>query len=121
MDPGLLEIHEDAELILEGSEVTLDLAKDLELLAPFGSQNPKPLFGLAQVEIKKVTPMGNGTHARFTAECEDGTSVECVIFGKVPDYEAELYGGMPVDLIGTVDWKEWRGRQQVQFTVDSIL
>ena len=121
MDPGLLEVPVDAEMILEGAEVTLDLAKDLELLAPFGSHNPKPLFGLAQVEIKKVVPMGNGTHARFTAVCEDGTYVDCVMFGKVLDYEEELYGGMPVDLIGTVDWKEWRGSEQVQFTVETII
>lgn len=121
LDPGLLEIPVDAELILEGSEVTLDLAKDLELLAPFGSHNPKPLFGLAQVEIKKIIPMGNGTHARFTAVCEDGVSVDCVIFGKAQDFEEELYGGIPVDLIGTVDHKEWRGSEQVQFTVESIL
>ena len=121
MDPGLLEVPVDAEMILEGAEVTLDLAKDLELLAPFGSHNPKPLFGLAQVEIKKVVPMGNGTHVRFTAVCEDGAYVDCVMFGKVPDYEEELYGGMPVDLIGTVDWKEWRGSEQVQFTVETII
>lgn len=120
-DPGLLEIPVDAEMILEGAEVTLDLAKDLELLAPFGSHNPKPLFGLAQVEIRRVIPMGNGTHARFTAVCEDGVSVDCVLFGKVPEYEGELYGGMPVDLIGTVDRKEWKGSEQVQFTVGAII
>lgn len=120
-DPSLLDIPVDAELILEGEEVTLSLAKDLDLLAPFGSENPKPLFGLAQVIIKKVTPMGNGNHARFNAVCEDGTVVECVLFGKVPDYEEKLYAGDPVDLIGTVDWKEWRGREQVQFTVDAII
>ena len=120
-NPGLLEIPVDAEMILEGAEVTLDLAKNLELLAPFGSQNPKPLFGLAQVEISKVVLMGNGTHARFKAMCEDGTSVDCVIFGKVPDYEELLYGEIPVDLIGTVEYKEWRGREQVQFTVETII
>ena len=120
-EPGLLEIPVDAELILEGAEVTLDLAKDLELLAPFGSHNPKPLFGLAQVEISKVVLMGNGTHARFKARCEDGTSVDCVLFGKVPDYEELLYGEIPVDLIGTVECKEWRGNEQVQFTVEAII
>ncbi len=121
MDPSLLEIPVDAELILEGEEVTLDLAKDLELLAPFGSENPKPLFGLAQVMIKKVTPMGNGNHARFNAVCEDGTVVDCVLFGKVHDFEEKLYAGEPVDLIGTVDLKEWRGKEQVQFTVDAVI
>ncbi len=120
-EPDLLQIPVDAELILEGSEVTLDLAKDLELLAPFGSQNPKPLFGLAQVELKNIYPMGNGSHARFTAICEDGSAVDCVIFGKVHELKDKLYSDMPVDIIGTVDWKEWKGSEQVQFTVETVI
>lgn len=120
-DPGLLEQQVQADMILEGEQVTLELAKELELLAPFGSQNEKPLFELQQAELIKVFPMGNGTHARFTAICADGYAVDCVLFGKAQDYTDKLYGGMPVDLIGTVDWKEWRGRSQVQFTVDTII
>lgn len=57
---------------------------------------------------------------RFTAICSDGYTVDCILFGKAHDYKEKIYGGMPVDLIGTVDWQEWRGRKKVQFTVEDI-
>ena len=76
---------------------------------------------LGQAELVKIIPMGDGRHVRFTAICADGYAVECVLFGKARELEEQLYSGLPVDLIGTVDWQEWRGVQRVQFTVETIL
>lgn len=119
-DPELLSIPVSAEMELEGEQITLELAQAIDLMAPFGSSNPKPNFLLEQVEILKAAPMGDGRHARFTALCSDGFTVECVLFGKAQDFEEQLYGGYTVDLVGTVDWQEWRGRKRVQFTVEDI-
>ena len=119
-DPELLSIPVAAEMELEGEQITLELAQAIDLMAPFGSSNPKPNFLLEQAELLKVTPMGDGRHARFTALCSDGFTVDCVLFGKAHDFEEQLYGGYTVDLIGTVDWQEWRGRERVQFTVEDI-
>lgn len=120
-DPELLQIPVEAEMTLEGSDVTLELARELELMAPFGSSNPKPVFSLGKVLLSRINYMGNGTHVRFVAACTDGTTVECVLFGKAKDLAYKIHSGEPVELIGTVDWKEWRGRAQVQFTVESII
>lgn len=119
-NPDLLEIPIEADMELEGEQVTLELAKTLDLLAPFGSKNPKPYFLLGQAELERITPMGDGRHVRFTASCSDGYAVECVLFGKAKDLEDKIYSGLPVDLIGTVDWQEWRGTERVQFTVETI-
>ena len=120
-NPELLQIPVEAEMTLEGAQVSLELAQELDLLAPFGSCNPKPVFSLENVKLTKIYPMGNGTHVRFAAVCPDGHSVDCVLFGKAHDLEDKIYGGEPVDLIGSVDWKEWRGVKQVQFTVETII
>lgn len=109
------------DLHLDGSDVTLKFSQDLEQLAPFGSQNPKPLFLLKQVNITRQYPMGSsGTHIRFQAVCQGSASVECVLFNKAKEYEDLLYGREPVNLIGTVDFQEWRGNKKVQFTVEVI-
>jgi len=120
-DPELLSIPIESEMAIEGSAVTLDLACELDKLAPFGNCNPKPVFSLGKVMLSRIYPMGNGTHMRFDAECADGSTVECVLFGKAKDMADKIYGGEPVELIGSVDWKEWRGRKQVQFTVEAII
>ncbi len=119
-DPDLLSIPVHVDMELEGEQITLELAQELDLLAPFGSMNPKPNFLLEQAELIKIFPMGDGRHVRFTAICSDGYTVECVLFGKAHDLEDKIYSGLPVDLIGTVDWQEWRGRKKVQFTVEDI-
>lgn len=119
-DPDLLKIPVHVDMELEGEQITLELAHDLDMLAPFGSMNPKPNFLLEQTELVKIFPMGDGRHVRFTAICSDGYTVECVLFGKAHDLQEKIYSGMPVDLIGTVDWQEWRGKQKVQFTVEDM-
>ena len=65
--------------------------------------------------------MGDGRHIRFTALCRDGYSVECVLFSRAKDLEAELYGDDPVDLTGCVDFQEWKGNKRVQFTVETVI
>lgn len=119
--PELLHQKPAPDMELAGAQVTLELAQTLECLAPFGSKNPKPLFQLTQAEITRRQPMGDGRHIRFTALCRDGYSVECVLFNRAKDLEAELYGNVPLDLTGCVDFQEWKGNKKVQFTVESMV
>lgn len=120
-DPELLCQRVEADMQLEGAQVTVDLAQMLECLAPFGSKNPKPLFGLHQVMITHRQPMGDGRHIRFSALCQDSVTVECVLFNRAKDLEDLLYGDRPVDLTGCVDFQEWRGNKKVQFIVEDML
>ena len=121
-DPELLSRRLSADMTLSGSEVTLDFARDLEMLAPFGSKNRKPLFLLEQATITKRQVMGrDGTHIRFTAICRDGSQVECVLFNRAKDFLELLSADQPVDLTGSVDFQEWNGKQRVQFNVELVV
>lgn len=120
-DPDLLHQTPRPDMALEGAQVTLDLAESLGCLAPFGSKNPKPLFSLERAALSKQQPMGDGRHIRFLATCEDGYGVECVLFNRAKDYESMIYGDQLVDLTGTVDFQEWRGKKSVRFTVESMV
>lgn len=120
-DPDLLHQTPQPDMALEGAQVTLELAQSLGCLAPFGSKNPKPLFLLEQAVLSRQQPMGDGRHIRFLATCQDGASVECVLFNRAKDYEHLIYGELPVDLTGSVDFQEWRGKKSVRFTVGSML
>ncbi|MCB6994602.1 single-stranded-DNA-specific exonuclease RecJ [bacterium 210820-DFI.6.37] len=120
-DPELLKQQLTADMEIEGEQVTLELAQELELLAPFGSKNPKPRFLLGQADIIQPQPMGDGSHAQFQAICADGYQVECVLFSRAKDFQRQIYSGMPVDLTGSVDFQEWRGHRKVQFNVDNMI
>lgn len=121
-DPELFSRHISADLTLPVGGVTLELAQELELMAPFGSKNPKPLFLLENVRAARLQPMGaDGKHIRFFAVAQDGRSVECVLFNRAEDFKQMLYGEERINLIGSVDFQEWRGNKRVQFNVESVV
>jgi hypothetical protein len=59
-------------------------------------------------------------HVRFTAECEDGSNLQCVLFNRAPEFSDIIGTAGPVRILGTADCKEWRGNKQVQLIVDEI-
>lgn len=120
-EPRLLSREPEADMRLEGSQVTLRLAKELQRMAPFGSRNPKPRFLLERVRISGQQHMGDGSHIRFLATCSDGARVECVLFNRAEELREFLYGQAPVDLTGFVDFQEWKGNEKVQFTIEAVI
>ncbi|MDE5965078.1 MAG: hypothetical protein K2G65_06685, partial [Eubacterium sp.] len=43
----------------------IDLVDNLTLLEPYGADNSQPVFGLFNMELMSVTPIGDGKHIRF--------------------------------------------------------
>ncbi len=125
-DPQLLEKTFNIDTEIETCEVNVALARDLLKLAPFGEGNPSPKFALRNVTIKGVSYMGeNKTHARFYV-CGDNPGVtynyvNCVLFRKAKEMTDILTGGEPVDLIGSISYQVWKGKEKTQFMVEEIL
>ena len=127
-DPHLFEkkSHVDAEVSPE--DVTVELARELMKLAPFGEGNPDPVLIMKGVEIRNVSFMGaENTHARFSAcalHTEESTgryaTAGCVLFRRAQELKPLLEGGGRVDITGTVSHQVWRGQERVQFIVDEI-
>ena len=112
----------DWEMDIAPEELTLELAKTLDRLQPFGQGNPKPLFRMRGAVPSQVRFLGdNGNHAKFTAVSEAGGRADCIFFKKAQDKTEELTGGKPADIIGSIGIQSWRGRESVQFVVEEIL
>ena len=53
----------EPELVLTADEITLALAEEIRRLEPFGEGNPEPVFGLSDVRLADVRPLGaDGRH-----------------------------------------------------------
>jgi single-stranded-DNA-specific exonuclease len=59
-----LSLKQEVEYVLQFSEITERLAKEVSLFAPYGIDNPQPLFLSENVELKHSSPFPNG---RFVA------------------------------------------------------
>ncbi len=109
------------EMDLEPDDVTMDLADRIDLLAPFGNGNPKPVFRLKNVRLRDVRYMGNeGKHARFTVH-EGEKYLNCVLFNKAEECSGAFSDGMGHDIIGCVETQVWQGQKRMQFIVENII
>lgn len=120
--PGLFDRKICWEDVLSPEEVTIQLARTLNRLEPFGQGNPKPLFKICHVIPSQVRFMGaSNTHAGFAAVSPEGYRADCIIFSTAQENKEALMGGVPVDIIGSLNLKSWRGRESVQFVVEEII
>ena len=109
----------DMELTAE--EMTIELAEQLELLAPFGNGNPKPLCMLRDIAIEDVRFMGSeNQHVRFTARSRHGRGIQCVLFSHAAEYGKMFYARRLFDIIGHLECQIWQGTKRLQFMVEKI-
>lgn len=120
-DNMLLSKERKADLEVISDEITIGLAHDIERLAPFGSQNPKPVFKVNANDIGTLTKMGqDGQHARFTLRTSRGPLLTCVMFNGTQKCEEAFSRGNMAGIYGTVETQVWNGTERLQLIVSHI-
>lgn len=94
-------VHIDAAMPM--SMATLQLAKELEGLEPFGNGNARPLFAERDLLLTNARMLGQkGNAILLTLKSKDGTTNQAVYFGNIPLFQAfleEKYGAGASDKI----------------------
>ena len=109
------------DMDLKAEDINMAFAEQLELLAPFGKDNPRPLFELADMTLNDVRFMGNeNQHVKFTAYDRQGKNIQCVLFNHAAEYGMLCYTKRPCSLIGHLECQQWQGAKRLQFMVDKI-
>lgn len=95
----------DAEL--QQKHLSLDIARLVRTLEPFGPGNEEPVFVLRNVRLQKYDAMGpNKDHLSLTIG--DGRPVRAVFFNAA-SRSRELVGARNIDLAFTMTEGEWNG------------
>lgn len=58
---------------LNPAQLSVELARGLSLLEPFGAGNPTPLFGLYNMTLRDIREIGGGKHLRLTLSRGEST------------------------------------------------
>ena len=95
-----------------------DLVYTLAPLEPYGTENPKPVFGLFEMKLKSVSAIGGGKHIRIIAE-KNNTTVAMVMFGTTKDDFAYNEDDI-LDFAVTLDVKEYQGKEQLSVFVKDL-
>jgi single-stranded-DNA-specific exonuclease len=112
--------HLDVEAVVSPAGATLDLAKGMGRLAPFGQGNEEPVLVLPNVRVARVDRLGNdGNTLRAMVE-GGGARVKALLFragdGPVAQALSDTAGGM-LHLAGNLRAESWQGRESVGFIV----
>lgn len=104
---------------LRPTAFTPDLVRSLEVLAPFGTGNPVPVFGLFGMRLDKMTPVGAGANHLRLELSREGASTTVMLFGRTLERFGYSVGDL-VDLAVTAEVSEYSGREQVTLSAKGI-
>ncbi|MGN1317333.1 MAG: single-stranded-DNA-specific exonuclease RecJ [Acutalibacteraceae bacterium] len=103
---------------LNPSSINTETVESLRVLEPFGAENPQPLFGIYNMEITAVQPVGAGKHLRITVKRKNNYIT--VIMFSVPLEEFPYKIGDVVDLAVKLGENEYQGKLQVSVQAKAI-
>lgn len=100
---------------LNPAALSVSMAQSLTQLEPFGNGNPQPVFGLFNMELSNVTPVGGGGHLRLTLE-KNGAVITAMRFNTKPE-ELPYHIGDKIDIAVQLEAREFRGQPSLTVIV----
>lgn len=100
---------------LNPAALSVSMAQSLTQLEPFGNGNPQPVFGLFNMELSNVTPVGGVGHLRLTLE-KNGAVITAMRFNTKPE-ELPYHIGDKIDLAVQLEAREFRGQPSLTVIV----
>lgn len=101
------------------SELTLGNVRKLDMLAPFGQENPVPCFMAPNVTLTNHRAVGAGKN-HFSCSLSDGTAQTAAIMFHCNDIETLLGTNSVVNAAFTLQVDSWRGRESVKAMLKTI-
>jgi single-stranded-DNA-specific exonuclease len=100
---------------LSFSEIGMPLARELDVLKPFGVGNPEPVFATSGVEICERRVFSAGVRFRLR---QSGRMLNGVIFGVGDDFPGQP--GEVVDVAYRLSENEWNGAVNVELRIADL-
>ncbi|MBR7071881.1 MAG: single-stranded-DNA-specific exonuclease RecJ [Clostridia bacterium] len=106
------------DLKLTAAALTLDTAAAITALEPFGLGNPTPVFGVFDVCLEKIIPIGNEKHLRLSFT-KSGATFEAVMFSVTPG-QFGFSPGDRLDLAVTLSINLFRGEEKLTVQIKDL-
>lgn len=108
----------DVDCEISISDLTLELAREISCLEPYGISNPTPLFMVRNLTIKDIVPVGMNRHLRLSLT-KDGVELSAMLFSTTPQ-EFSLSRGDEVDIAFNLETNEFNGASSIQVSLKDI-
>jgi len=107
------------DIPLKLDEISADAIEEISTLGPYGTDFPKPIYVLEDVEIASMRKIGAAEN-HIKMELTDGyEKLDSVGFNKGHLHD-ELTYGIKVSFTGDLQINEWQGRKKAQFMIEDV-
>lgn len=103
---------------LNPAQLDVTLAQQISYMEPFGSGNPTPLFGLYNMTIQSIQPVGNGKHLKLVLN-RDNSTVTAMRFSQQLNTFSFRQGDV-VDLAVTLDVNNYNSKAYLSVVIKDI-
>ncbi len=103
---------------LNPAQLSVDLAKGLSLLEPFGAGNPTPLFGLYNMTLRDIREIGGRKHLRLTLSRGESAVYALRFSTTLAEFPYEV--GDTVDLAVTLDVNVYNHSESLSIVIRDI-
>jgi single-stranded-DNA-specific exonuclease len=116
-------IESDDSVSIELHEVGEDLWKVVSQLAPFGTGNEKPLFKIANAEIKSTKQFGKtGDHLEVILCSPKGRDVKCIsFFSTDKSFSTPISSGIKANVHAHLEKSYFRSRPELRLRIVDIM
>jgi single-stranded-DNA-specific exonuclease len=114
-------IQIDKELLL--NDIDWQLEKEISKLAPFGIDNPKPVFLFRNIAPQNVRLFGKGhqkEHIELTFNVKNRKISAISFFGANDDWAKHLQANQNIDMIASIEKSFFRGRNELRLRIIDI-
>ncbi len=112
-----------ADAILNIDDVNNNLEREISQLAPFGMDNPKPIFLLKGIEIFDTKIFGKkNEHLKIDFVNKKGQKISAIgFFTKPEDFSAKIAKGEKIDLLANLEKSFFAGREELRLRIVDII
>jgi len=104
------------------SYVTKEFIRQIDIMAPFGNGNAKPVFARKAVTVLSKRIFGkNSNVGKYTVRDEDGTVHSLTYFGAQDDIISRIDTGEPLKITYYPDINVYNGREEIQFVLRDFI
>lgn len=98
--------------------LSVDIAKSLAYLQPYGAGNPTPVFGLYKMKLDGIIPLANNKHIKLIFSRNNSKITVMKFFTAKEEFPYEI--GDELDLAVTLDVNEYNGTENLSVIAKDI-
>ena len=102
-------------------DLTLDLLRDIERMAPFGQGNPEPRLGARGLEVASLRTVGNGNkHLKMRLRQPNGRFLDAIAFNQGEPLGSRIRGGDCVAAVFIPRITVWNGNTGIELEIKDV-